>query len=377
MASGRLELEGEHSAAFLDAQWLACKIREFFTNDSTIKGPFCLIGIRAQVRFPYMLRRLAITFSPQHSVGDWPPILPVTKIPDRQAQPTGGTPEGMPECHFNRVLAVGEKQTPKEYLLEHPKRWQVAARKALSESGFLPRGPLPFFARHQRVYFDQDELQDELALQLILVLGRWGLATDLTSADSDALIGYVCRVCGKRGHEFRGAAQETVGYLITNWVMPQRTCDFRAYVRRVAYGQYFGARRRTLTAEEGELENLRATKGKKRARSQLAGGNEGVSVRELASQEGLHHQRLNEAIREGKLPATWKHGKYWVEPSDAKQYLKDIAVKRAARALRKVLMQAGKEREAEAIRKRIYRAKKSGATDKDLLQIIKASISIT
>ena len=342
------------------------QIGEFFANENTIKGSFCLVGVRTLVRFPYMLRRLAITFSPQHIVGDWPPMLGVTKIPGRQANPMESTPEGMPEYVFNRVLVVGEDRTPKKYLLEHPKSWRVETRKALRMSGCLPGGPLPFFTRHQRVYFAKDGPQDEFTLQLILVLARWGLA-NVKSADSDAYSGYVCRVCGNRGQEFRVAAQETVGYLVTNWVMPQRSCDFRAYVKRVAFGQYFGGRGRTLTPEEGEVENLRATKGKKRARSQLASGNEGVSVRELASQEGIHHQRLNEAIRGRKLPATWKHGKWWVEPSDAKQYLKDIAVKREAMKARKELMKAGKRKEAEALRKRIYRAKKSGAKDEGSL----------
>ncbi|MGC2110248.1 MAG: hypothetical protein WA655_12075 [Candidatus Korobacteraceae bacterium] len=373
VASDRLEAGGEAgiSAALLDARWLGCKIREFFANKSDVKGPFCLLGIRTLVRFPpYKLRRSAVTFFPRHSVGDWPPMLGVAKIPDRQALLAENTPEGVPEYRFNRVLVVGQEETPKQHLLEHPKRWRLATREALREWRRLPEGPLPFFARHQRLYFDKDGRGDELTLQLILVLSRWGLA-EITSADLDSLTGYVCQVCHKRRETFRVAAQETVNYLLTNWVMPEHPWSFRAYIKRVAYGQYSAELKRTATVDEGERGDPHRSKGLRRLTSQAAHGNEGVSVRDLANRAGLHHQRVHEVIRAGKLRAAWKHGRRSVDASDAERFLRDTEVKRASRALRKVLMQAGKEREAEALRKKVYRLKRRGASDEQILEVIR------
>jgi len=380
-----------HSEVFLDAQWLGREIRPLFTGQTTVPDAFCLWGSRVLVRASCLfrlrrqeddrrqdvrvLRRLVLTFPP-HNLNDWEPILAVANTPDERARSAQHISEGVPEYLLLRRLVVEEGDA--RQLLEHPKPWRVEARKELRVSRDLEEKPLPFFARHQNLYFDKNGPMEELGLQIFLTFAHWGFAKEPTNADLRAIVTYICAVCDREEERFRPAAEQAASYLFTNWVMPQRASDFRAYVRRVAFDHNSReVKKRKQSPEQGELENERSSRGKERTGRQIVGATEALSVRALASRAGVHHQRIDEAIKAGKLRAKWQRGRRLIERLDAERFLKDTEVTRAVRATRKTLIKAGKAKEAETFRKRIYRLKKSRASDESILEAVREAYKKT
>jgi hypothetical protein len=67
----------------------------------------------------------------------------------------------------------------------------------------------------------------------------------------------------------------------------------------------------------GELEDAFISKGKKPLGRLVVKADQTLSVRDLAGQAGLYHQRVNEAIQTGKLRANWRMGRLWVDLADA------------------------------------------------------------
>jgi hypothetical protein len=91
----------------------------------------------------------------------------------------------------------------------------------------------------------------------------------------------------------------------------------------------------------------------------------------LAQRIGIHHERINEAIRKGSLQATKRRGVYLIAESDAKEYLERTEIGRRALNVGKALRSEGKRKEAAAFRKRIYRMKRGDAQRPDLLRVIR------
>jgi len=199
-----------HSEVFLDAQWLGREIRPLFTGQTTVPDAFCLWGSRVLVRASCLfrlrrqeddrrqdvrvLRRLVLTFPP-HNLNDWEPILAVANTPDERARSAQHISEGVPEYLLLRRLVVEEGDA--RQLLEHPKPWRVEARKELRVSRDLEEKPLPFFARHQNLYFDKNGPMEELGLQIFLTFAHWGFARRLRM-----------RTCRPSSHIFAPCATE-------------------------------------------------------------------------------------------------------------------------------------------------------------------------
>jgi hypothetical protein len=186
----------------------------------------------------------------------------------------------------------------------------------------------------------------------------------MTRPDLDLLIEYVRRVCGKREDSgFLAPAEATIGYLYSNWVMPQRSSDFRGYVKKVAYGH---AQRRYRRGEAESSDEIVHGKEKRRC------DNRPLTVRQFASLIGMHHQRINEAINAGKLTATYRRGRYEIDQTDANDFLIETALPRAIREVKREMLRAGKPKEVEAFRKRIYRLQKRAASPEEILEIVRA-----
>jgi len=224
----------------------------------------------------------------------------------------------------------------------------------------------------------------ELTIQLLLISCQWGWAQDVNVDDYPYIVEYVCGLF-KRREQMRLAVERSVSYLFTNFVMPQNAGDFRLYIRRVVHDQP-----RRERADSGDISpRKRGESGPQkpctdpammRRRSRAfwvseARSPELLSPRSLASECEMHYQRIYEAIGRGEIEKIKWRGTLWINRSEADRYKTTITPRQQVRRMVSKLRESGNKKAAEALRKRIYRLRKSGASDGDILRTLSATRS--
>jgi hypothetical protein len=99
---------------------------------------------------------------------------------------------------------------------------------------------------------------------------------------------------------------------------------------------------------------------------------ERLSPRSLASECEMHYQRIYEAIARGAIEKIKWRGTLWINRSEADRYKATITPKQQIRRMVSKLRESGNKKAAEALRKRISRLRKSGASDSDILKTLSA-----
>ncbi len=294
----------------------------------------------------------------------------------------------MNEWATERVLVIQEGAT--DHRVASPKTWRMDIRSALKEAKSTPDGaPLPFLARRIELYVDSPVKLDELAIQLFLVFYKWGWAENVSDEDRRYIIQYMCSLFELR-NKMRAAAEQAVSYLFTNFAMPQNSGDFRLYIRRVVHDIHrkdeehvydgSGMERKGRDdlgskSHEAPIDEFHVGPSARKSRKADVGIKEFVSPHEVALDCGMHYQRVYDAIRCRKLKAERWHGKLRIHRSEADRYKATITPKQLLQRMVSKLRESGNKKAAEALRKRIYRLRKPGASDGDILRTLSATRS--
>lgn len=230
-----------------------------------------------------------------------------------------------------------------------------------------PSEAYPTAAQHQFLIVDRRTSEKELTLELIIVLSRWGLVV-FNEDDLKVFLNYLCCLFPKP-NAYRSAAEDAVGLLFTNWVLPNNSRNFNAYAQKIVWSEYArGARRgskeRSSSARIGrsaidlaELKVERIKRGERRQRTHASH----LCVPELAQASGVDPRRIYEAIKARNLPADKIGQSLRVDNETANNFIFRAHQKRKLAALRKKLCDLGQGE--EAVRKWIYRLRKNGASE--------------
>ena len=371
---GRPEIYPEHSAGFLNASWIAAEVCAFFLGRSSLGGLFCLRGLPGfLVDFRDFRKHVTLIFSEQDPE-DYEIKPDLTPIPDERAlaaaklATTKRRQRVMASYLRERTLYI--EWGTADHRLDSPTAWRRETRESLVKKVDFNK-PLPFLSRFCKLYVDDPQRVEELALQVFIVLSRWGLVEKVAQADTDAVAAYIRRVVPNSCST--DSVKRAVSHLFTNWVMPQSASDLRSYVRSTVFGLNKDEMKRTPTPDQIENEGERRAKGLSKGSNRQNRRYEWVSVCELARRTGLHRQRINEAIQSHRLQARRSQGKFWISEEQAQAFHKSIMFKLAARTTCHELRKMGHPNEAAALRKKIYRHRKQGASDAQILEIIKPS----
>lgn len=192
------------------------------------------------------------------------------------------------------------------------------------------------------------------------------------------MVEYLCGMW-RKPESFRPAAEEAVSFIFSNWVFPQHWKDFRRYARQTVWGCYAqGARNSPDSSPRGtflpredwaEQQEERSRRGK---RVQLVRGNY-VSVFKLARESGIPRQRIYEAIKARKLLATKIGQSLRIERGTADKFIHNAKQKQELVDLRKLLCLKGVSK--GTLRKRIYRFKKDGVSERNIIEYVKQTYS--
>ena len=276
-----------------------------------------------------------------------------------------------------RTLVVQEGGVQRR--LTYPQTWRRAIREQLVLAPPPGSPDAPFLARHRELYVGGGEEPIELTLQLFLIFCQWRWG-EPAEDDRRALVEYLCRLGWRKPGEFTAAAEEVVGRLLTNWVMPQQALDFRRYARQTMWALYAqGARapaieerrqsrRRQRTEDWAEVQAEKAKRGKKRRSTGVSFS----SVGELSARSMVNRRRIYEAIKDKKLAATKVGRRLQFKEDDAQEFCRNALVKRGIRALGHQLQELGLGR--DAMRQRIYRLRRDGVSNQEILRRLAAEV---
>jgi len=281
-----------------------------------------------------------------------------------------------------RTIYIEEGET--DHRVSSAKTWRRGYRKSLKAVQSMPGGSgnrLPWLARHVELYVKRPINQAELTIQLFLVFVQWGWVDDLSNDDLRYVVHFISSLFRNAG-KMKQAIEESVSFLFTNFVMPQNAGDFRLYIRRVVHDihrrQWRGLKAIPIAAGM-DVEKVPSRPVEENALptdpAVVTSLLDYVSPTQLATECGMHHQRIYEAINGKQLHAQRWHGHYRIPRSEADRFRRIHQLSPADRQLSQLIREtvrwlraSGNAKKAEALRKRIYRLKRSGASKSDLLK---------
>lgn len=378
-----------HSPAFRDAQWLAARIVNLLPiGKLTHVEHFCLQGTKAEVTlrlwpeyFGESRRSLTIAFAPEQKASGRAPASDA--IPAQYQRSLTEYRERMKLIReqslqaplSQRTLIVHEKGAGASARLARPQTWRGAARQEL-KAARSESSPVSFLARYRELYVGKDVRLQEIALQLLIIFSQWGLV-EITEDDRKEVINYLCSFW-RKPKRFSAAAEEAVSYVLTNWVIPQDALDFRRYAKQTVWAFYakgaraseMDTRRQSHHVPRAFASDVQGTARSSRSYREYARMD--FSVTDLAQRAGVHPRRIYEAIQLKKLPAVKVRSSLVIERDNAQRFIYESNRKRQLVELRRGLEETGCTR--EAVRKKIYRLRKAGVPEGQLLQLLKAEL---
>jgi hypothetical protein len=239
--------------------------------------------------------------------------------------------------------------------------------------------PCPELAQYQGLLVNKETSKEELTLQLIIILSRWGLL-EVNEDDRKIFLSYLCSMW-RKPDIYVAAAEEALARLFTNWVLPQDWKDFRRYAKQTVWAHYAkGARgptrggvspawARCSTNDWAESVNERKRRGK--GGSVISSGH--LSVPQLAWAAQMDPRRIYEAIKAGDLPAARQGPSLRIDRESATRYLLEAKQRREIAELREQIYNMGVGK--DAVRKKIYRLRRDGASDMEIIDYLKEKAS--
>jgi hypothetical protein len=218
-------------------------------------------------------------------------------------------------------------------------------------------GDTSILGRRSELWIDGETSEEELALQIFVTFSGWGLG-EATESDFKTLTHYVRKIVPSAGEPLaRGVASG----VLTNWLDPESARHFNAYIKRTAWGLRVQDRAYTSPQQENlDSEQYGLTHGKRSLRPRNR-PSDFVSVRDLAARSSTSVRRIYELINDGKLPAKRRGYSLAVERSAAEE----LICKGQIQQLRTHLESLGRSK--EALRKRIYRLRRNGRSETQII----------
>jgi len=360
-----------HSPGFEDAQWLGQQILTwmFSRGELSQTAHFDLIGSRLAI---------AVLRQPVgQDVGTHGLSFTVTPGTQGESLTDGCSPESMMTqmLHADRMIEVHPGAVRSR--LEKPNTARRVIRELLREARELnPEEPCPVLARHQWLLVSRETSSEEIALELVVILSRWGFL-EPNEEDGKAFLRWLCGLW-RQPNTFVKAADEALSLLFTNWVLPQDSKDFRRYAKQTMWGLFrkgasvpnyhsISTRANSETMERAEQQAERLRRGKAHRNPARF-----LSIPDLASLCHEDPRRVYEKIKKGSLRAVKIGSVLRIEREMAKEFVLQIGQKQKIFELRKQLSSMGINR--DAIRKQIYRLRKIGGSDDRIIEKLKAKI---
>ena len=271
--------------------------------------------------------------------------------------------------HEDRVLKVGRALASR---FEKPNTFRRLMRGMIRQARELKPGePCPCPAMYQVLLVKENTPAEEIALQLVVVLSRWGLF-EPNECDLKRFVAYASGLFKNRDR-FVIAAGEAASLVFTNWVLSQDWQDFRRYCKQTTWalyrkGAHASRKSPSYASPTGDIidwadsERERNRRGKLRQR----GRSTHFCVAELAQAAHVDFRRIYEAISAKVLPATKIGQSLRIENQAAERFILEAEEKRQILALREQLLNSGMSR--EALRKQIYRLRKTGASSTKVIE---------
>jgi hypothetical protein len=362
-----------HSLGFQDAQWLGRKILEWVLSGKELQeiAHFELVGSRlavAMLREPLGGGKSVLGLSLTFSTADG-------KDPGLGSLDAPSALRAM--LHEDRILRVSQSLRSR---FDRPQTVRRVMRTLLRQARELKtEEPCPWPAQNQILLVSRETSEEEITLQLVVVLSRWGFL-ELNEDDRNAFIKYLCNL-QRSPKTFAYAAEEAVSLLLTNWVLPQDWEDFKRYAKQTLWAFYAkGARApatgrpspgnaRRTTEAWAELANERKRRGT--GRRSLGSGE--VSVTELARSSYTDPRRIYEAIKAGKIKAVKAGQSLCIERKSADEFMLQARQRQEIILLRKRLSSMGVNK--DALRKQLYRLRRAGASDTKIIEHLTLKIS--
>jgi hypothetical protein len=279
--------------------------------------------------------------------------------------------------HEDRILKVRQRTRG---LLEKPRIFRRAVRNMLQQARELQvLQPCPILAQNQFALVDRYTSKEELTVQLVVVLSRWGLL-QFKAEDMKSLLNYL-RHLWRYPQTFVSAAEEALSLVIMNFAMPNNPRSFEAYARKIVWAEYAkgawgqskerssSVRKNNLSAfdlAEMEAERLKAGKRRQRMHARY------LCVPELARASGVDPRRVYEAIKGGNLRAVKIGQSLCVDSETAGQFVIQADQKRKISMLKRKLSDLGKSK--AAVRKWTYRLRKTGASETKIIECLRCLI---
>jgi hypothetical protein len=239
-----------HSLGFEDAQWLGQQILTWMFSGGELSqtAHFGLIGSRlaiAVLRQPVGqdvgTRGLSLTVSPEARG-------------DSLAVSCGLGSLMTQMLHADRMIEVSPGAVRSRF--EKPQTARRVIRKLLREARELDsEEPCPVLAGHQFILVSGKTTREEIALELVVILSRWGLL-EPNEADIKAFRDWLCRLW-RQPKTFVKAADQALSLLFTNWVLPQHWKDFRRYAQQTMWALF----RKGASAAKNHSISTRAISG--------------------------------------------------------------------------------------------------------------------
>jgi hypothetical protein len=392
---GNAEADYPVSPGWQDAEWLGKRIRLLMAStDFRGQEHFCLLGTRTDVRLELWpeeggesSRRLVCSFRQTEDHQIPAPYDAMVVVPDKKSLEAFRVKlnrirkRALDAGRRERVLVVRNGEAASR--LQYPKTWRRATRPMLRIARHFQSGKnpaLPFLARNRELYIEEKTPEDDVTIQLLTINHQWGLA-EFTEIDQQRLIRYLCSLWDKPGI-FVVAAETAIPTILANWVIPQHANDFRRYAKQTVWAYYAKDERVPLIRRplEEPSENLpseewadiksEAEKAGQPIKSRVPA--QDFTVVALAQMAAMDPRRVYEAIRVGKLHAKKVGARLRVSKQDAREFCLRSLGKRTVRESARELVQAGKGQ--EATRKLVYRLRKSGLTNGEIVSRINVEI---
>lgn len=403
-----------HSNEFLDAQWLAGKILSWIFGGVPVPhGELSLLGTHEQVEVVSLLTSgLPPRANAERSQG--PDSTPNDEKTLRGTPRSFKNPPQFQEVRKSltisfkkgmdknlalsdalRTASPGERARLEmlyaHWVLVHgwsipripsPNTWRRGARKAIHDGikqdcdDRIPPKELddearpPIFYRNCALHIARETTQEELTLQLAIIFSRWGLM-ELTTEDREAFVSYLCHFW-RRPEKFRAAAEEAVGYMFSNWVIPHEPGDFARYARQTVWACYAKGARTQQASDVNAAPDHKWQEGQPTKRKQRSGAERHIryiSIPHLEPLARVDRRRIYEAIKAGRLKATKRGMSLRIEMDSAHQFIQKALQKHQIHDLVRKLENAGKKK--EAIRKQVYRLRGAGFSDAEVIERLK------
>ena len=347
-----------HSEGFLDAQWLAQKILEWKLGEKSppVDAEFCLVGTRDRVA----LVSGGIMYFTSAAEDEL----------ERREQPSASPGERAKwQMLHARNIQISLQDFPG--VLPSPLSWRRAARKGIrsvAESGFLDAAQPPFFWQNWVLPIDEKTTPEELTLQLVCIFYHWK-KLEMTTEDLDVFARFLSRVARAQ----KGFAREAVNYVLMNWVLPEKSTDFRAYGAGVVWGCFRQAHRLLGSDLDSEERKLAA---RERSGTVQRDGRKDCGDRkvlELAVLSRTDPRRIYEQINAGELKTTKPGRCLKVETDSARKFIRKAQEKWRRQEVMRELEGVGKKR--DSIRKRVYRLRKAGLPEGEIIQRLEKELA--